>query len=410
VPGARAGQDRGLHPLDVDEEPPVPNHGDWQLQIYLAGVEGVRPALPMTFEDLAERAERALSPELWSYVDGGAGDERTQRANVAAFHRWGLVPRMLRGTARRDLSVSLLGGRLPTPLLLAPIGVIGLCEPGGHGDLVTARASAASGVPMIASTLSQDPLEDVARETGDTPAWFQLYPPADRELTESLVRRAEAAGFAAIVVTLDTMTLGWRPRDLTLASFPQLRARCLANYFTDPVFRAALPAPPEEDPRAAVLRWAQIFGNPAMTWQDLAWLRSLTDLPLLLKGICSADDTRRAIDEGMDGVYCSTHGGRQANGGLPALDCLPGVVDAAGEVPVIFDSGVRSGTDVVLALALGARAVAIGRPYAYGLAVGGGPGIEHVIRCLLAEADLTMAIDGYPTIDDLGRDALRRVG
>ncbi len=387
----------------------MPNHGDWQLGIYLAGLEGVRPELPMEFCELARRAEAAMSPEIWSYVAGGAGDETTQDANVRAFGRYGLMPRMLTGAAQRDLSVELLGQRLPTPLMFAPVGVIGLCSDDGHGDLATARAASQVGVPMIASTLSQDPLEDVASALGDTPGWFQLYPPNDRELTESLVRRAEAAGYRAIVITLDTLTLGWRPRDLALASFPQLKGLCLATYFSDPVFRGKLAAPPEEDVEAATGLWAMIFGNQSLTWDDLVWLRSLTRLPILLKGICSPDDARRAVDAGMDGIYCSNHGGRQANGGLPALDCLAEVVDAAGDLPVVFDSGVRSGPDILKALALGASAVAIGRPYAYGLAVGGQPGIEHVVRCLLAEMDLTMAIDGYASIADLTREAIRPV-
>jgi lactate 2-monooxygenase len=280
----------------------VANYGDWQLATYLAGLDGTRPALPMSFAELARRAEEALSPELWSYVAGGAGDERTQDGNVAAFDRWGLMPRMLVGVAQRDLSVQLFGRQLPTPLLLAPVGVIGLCDPDGHGDLITARAAAATGVPMIASTLMQDPLEEVAAALGGTPGFFQLYPPDDRELTESFVHRAEAAGYAGIVVTLDTLTLGWRPRDLTLASFPQLRGLCLANYFTDPVFRAKLAVPPEQDVRTATGLWASIFGTPQLTWADLSWLRSLTGLPLLLKGICSAQDARRAV---IDSVYAA---------------------------------------------------------------------------------------------------------
>ena len=211
------------------------------------------------------------------------------------------------------------------------------------------------------------------------------------------------------MITLDTLTLGWRPRDLALASFPQLRGLCLANYFSDPVFRSRLAAPPEDDVEAATGLWAMTFGNQTLSWDDVGWLRSLTTLPILLKGICSPEDARRAVDAGMDGIYCSNHGGRQANGGLPALDCLADVVDAAGELPVVFDSGVRSGPDVLKALALGATAVAIGRPYAYALAVGGQAGIEHVVRCLLAELDLTMAIDGYPSIADLDLEAVRRV-
>jgi lactate 2-monooxygenase len=315
---------------------------------------------------------------------------------------------MFVGATSRDLSVELFGLTLPSPLFMAPVGVIGLCCQDGHGDLATARAAAGTGVPMVASTLTVDPMEEVAAAFGDTPGFFQLYTPTDRELAESLVRRAEAAGFKGIVVTLDTWITGWRPRDLAASNFPQLRGHCLANYFTDPVFRKLLGQEPERDPGAAILKWAQLFGNP-LTWDDLPWLRSITALPLIVKGICHPDDARRAIDGGVDGVYCSNHGGRQANGGLPALDLLPGIVEAAGEVPVLFDSGVRSGADVIKALALGATAVGIGRPYAYGLAIGGTAGATHVLRAILAEADLIMAVDGYPTLADLTPEALRPV-
>jgi lactate 2-monooxygenase len=379
------------------------NFGDYQLEIYFRGLAGVRENLPMKFAELERRALAAMSEELLSYVAGGAGDEHTQNANVSAFDRWGLVPRMLVGAAKRDMSIHLFGRVLPTPLLLAPVGVIGLCSQDGHGDLATAKASAATGVPMIASTLSVDPLEDVAKELGDTPGFFQLYPPNDRELAASFVRRAEAAGFAGIVVTLDTLVLGWRPRDLRLGSIPFLRGHGLANYASDPIFRAKLARPPEDDLRAAALKWAEVFGNPNLNWNDLPWLRSLT---LILKGICHPDDARRALDGGADAIYCSNHGGRQANSGVAALDMLPGVVKACGKAPVLFDSGVRSGEHVIKALALGATAVGIGRPYVYGLALGGAPGIVHVLRCLLAEADLLMAIDGYPTLSDLTPQAL----
>lgn len=382
--------------------------GDYQFEIYLQGLAGVVPALPMTYSELEAKAAAALSPSVWSYVAGGAGDERTQRANVTAFDGWGLIPRMFVGATKRDLSIELFGLRLPSPVFMAPIGVIGICAQDGHGDLASARAAAATGVPLMVSTLTADPLEDVAAEFGDTPGFFQLYTPKNRELAASLVRRAEAAGYRAIVVTLDTWVPGWRPRDLATSNFPQLRGHCLSNYFSDPVFRAGLAQPPEENPQAAVLSWVQTFGNP-LTWDDLGWLRSLTDLPLIVKGICHPDDVRRAKDGGVDGIYCSTHGGRQANGGLPALDCLPDVVAAADGLPVLFDSGVRTGADIIKALALGATAVGIGRPYAYGLALGGVDGIVHVLRSLLAEADLIMAVDGYPSRLDLTPDTLRRV-
>ncbi|CAL9661811.1 lactate 2-monooxygenase [Streptomyces sp. enrichment culture] len=384
------------------------SYADYQYEIYLDGLRGEVPSLPMTYADLEAQAQAAMSPSVRSYVAGGAGDEYTQRANVTAFEGWGLVPRMMVSPTRRDLSVDLFGMRLATPLFMAPVGVIGLCAQDGHGDLAAARASARTGVPMVASTLTVDPMEEVAREFGDTPGFFQLYTPTDREVAESLVQRAQAAGFRGIVVTLDTWIPGWRPRDLATANFPQLRGHCLANYFSDPVFRSRLAKSPEDDPEAAVLHWVRLFGNP-LTWDDLPWLRSMTDLPLILKGICHPDDVRRAKDGGVDGVYCSNHGGRQANGGLPALDALPAVVEAADGLPVLFDSGVRTGADVVKAVALGATAVGIGRPYAYGAALGGTDGIVHVLRALLAETDLLMAVDGYPTLADLTPEALRRV-
>ncbi|MFE2067372.1 lactate 2-monooxygenase [Streptomyces sp. NPDC059467] len=384
-------------------------YADYQNEIYLDGLRGVVPRFPMSYDDLEPLAQAAMPASVRSYVAGGAGDERTQRANVSAFERWGLVPRMMVGATDRDLSVDLFGMRLASPLFMAPVGVIGLCAQDGHGDLAVARAAARTGVPMVASTLTVDPLEQVAAEFGDTPGFFQLYTPTDRELAESLVHRAEKAGFKGIVVTLDTWITGWRPRDLSTSNFPQLRGNCLANYTSDPVFRALLGGrSPKDDPQAAVALWARIFGNP-LTWDDLPWLRSITDLPLILKGICHPEDVRRAKDAGVDGVYCSNHGGRQANGGLPALDALPGVVEAADGMPVLFDSGVRTGADIVKAVALGATAVGVGRPYAYGLAYGGEAGLVHILRALLAEADLIMAVDGYPRLADLTPETLRRV-
>ena len=375
----------------------MPHYGDYQNAIYGAGLSGVITKLPVDFATLERRAAAALSPSVLDYVQGGCGDEYTQRQNADAFRHWGIVPRMMVDCTTRDLTVELLGLTLPTPLFMAPIGVTGLCTQDGHGDLAAARASALTGVPLMASTLSNDPLEAVKEASGDTPGFFQLYTPRGKDLTASLVRRAEQAGYKGIVVTLDTWVTGWRPRDLNTGNFPQLRGHVMQNYFTDPVFRAMLAKPPEEDPAAAVRQWMGVFGK-VLTWADMAWLRSLTTLPLILKGICHPDDARRAVDEGADAIYCSNHGGRQANGGIAAIDMLPGVVAAAGDVPVLFDSGIRSGSDVVKALALGARAVGVGRPYVYGLALDGADGAAHVLRCILAEADLLMAVDGLPTV------------
>jgi lactate 2-monooxygenase len=378
----------------------MPHYGDYQNAIYNAGLSGVIPKLPVDYATLEQRASAAMPPSVLGYVQGGCGDEFTQNNNVDAFRHWGMTPRMMVDCSKRDLSIDLFGMRLPSPIFMAPVGVIGICTQDGHGDLAAARASAETGVPLMASTLSNDPLESVAGALGETPGFFQLYTPKDKALAESLVRRAEAAGYKGIVVTLDTWVTGWRPRDLNVANFPQLRGAVLMNYFSDPVFRAMLARPPEEDGAAAVRQWAGVFGK-VLTWDDMAWLRSLTTLPLILKGICHPDDARRAIDAGADAIYCSNHGGRQANGGIAAIDMLPDVVAAAGDVPVLFDSGIRSGSDVVKAIALGARAVGVGRPYAYGLALDGAAGAAHVLRCLLAEADLLMAVNGWPTIADV---------
>lgn len=386
----------------------MPHYGDYQNEIYGAGLQGVRPKWPVDLKSLEARATAAMSPDLLSYVQGGCGDEFTQRRNAEAFHDWGLVPRMLVDASKRDLSIELFGLKLPTPLFMSPIGVIGMCAQDGHGDIATAVAAQRTGVPVMASTLANDPIEAVGAALGDGIGFFQLYTPKDRELAESLIRRAETAGFKALVVTLDTWVTGWRPRDLNDANFPQLRGHVLQNYFTDPRFLALLGKPVAEDPATAIRTWGGLFGK-TLTWEDLPWLRSVTKLPIVLKGICHPDDARRAVDLGMDGVFCSNHGGRQANGGIAAIDLLEDVVAASGDTPVLFDSGVRSGSDAAKALAMGARAVGIGRPYAYGLSVGGVEGVVHVLKCILAELDLLMAVDGFPTIAALREAGVRPV-
>ena len=383
------------------------NFGAMQNEIYNAGLKGILPTYPVDFATLEKRAHEALGPSLTNYVAGGCGDEHTQNTNSSAFHHWGMVPRMMVDCTTRDLSIELFGHKYPTPLFMAPIGLNGEATQDRHGDMAAARASALTGVPFCASTLANDPLEDVKAACGDTPAWFQLYTPRNKELATSLIRRAEDAGYKALVVTLDTWVTGWRPRDLNASNFPQLRGKVLQNYFTDPVFRSLLAKPPEEDPAAAIFTWAATFGQ-VLTWDDMAWFKSVTKLPIVLKGICHPDDARRAVDSGADAVYCSNHGGRQANGGIATIDLLEDVVKAAGDTPVLFDSGVRSGTDAVKALAMGARAVGVGRPYTYGLALGGAEGAAWVLRSILAEADLLMAVNGYPTLADVRAAGVRR--
>lgn len=393
---------------DENKRAESPNYGAFQNEIYFAGLGGVVPSFPIGFAELVERATAAMPPHVLSYVQGGCGDELTQDRNASAFAHWGMVPRMLVDCARRDLSTELFGDSLPSPAFMAPIGVNGICTQDGHGDIAAAKASAMSGVPFMASTLANDPLEEVIRHCADVPAYFQLYTPRNRELAESLIQRAERAGYKALVVTLDTWVTGWRPRDLTGANFPQLRGHVLENYFSDPVFQSLLQKPPREDLQTAIFTWAGIFGE-VLTWDHIPWLRGSTNMPIVLKGICHPEDARRAADLGIDAVYCSNHGGRQANGGIAAIDMLPGVVEAAGDMPVLFDSGIRSGTDMIKAIALGAAAVGIGRPYAYGLALGGAEGAAHVLRCMLAEADLLMAVNGYPTLAHVRAEGAHRV-
>ena len=387
---------------------PTPQYGDYQSEIYGAGMQGKLPRFPLDYASLERAAAEVLPAWVYSYVGYGAGDGNTQRANIEAFSRYGIVPRMLVGATERDLSVSLFDMQLPTPLFMPPVGVVGVCSQDLHGDIQAAQASAQTGVPMVASTLTQDRMEDVVPHAGNTPNIYQLYTPTDKELAASFLRRAEQSGYRAVAVTLDTWITGWRPHDLNTANFPQLRGYCLQNYFTDDVFLARLAKSPTEDPAAAVVEWAKVFGNP-LRWEDLGWLRSLTKLPMLLKGIQHPDDVRKARDYGIDGVYCSNHGGRQANGGLPSLEALPEVVKAADGMPVLFDSGVRSGSDVAKALALGATAVGIGRTYLYALAVGGVDGLVSQLRAVLAELDLLMAVDGYPSIADLRAAGAQRI-
>ncbi|MEU6426515.1 lactate 2-monooxygenase [Microbispora sp. NPDC046973] len=381
---------------------------DFQYEIYLNGMTGAVPRLPTDLTRLEEMAEGRLGPGPVGYVAGSAGSGRTERANREALDRWRIVPRMLRDVRERDLSVTVLDRRLPAPLALAPIGVLSIMHP--EAERAAARAAAATGVPFILSSASSTPMEDVAAAMGDGERWFQLYWGKDGEVTLSFLARAKAAGFTVLVVTLDTPLLAWRPRDLDQAYLPFLRGVGTANYFTDPAFQAGLARPVHEDPNAAVLHFVGMFGDPGKTWPDLALLREHWDGPIVLKGVLHPDDARLAADAGMDGVVVSNHGGRQVNGSIGAADALPAVADAvADRLTVLFDGGIRSGDDVVKALALGARTVLLGRPYAYGLGLDGQAGVEHVIRCVLAETDLTLALSGCAGVAALTPDLLTRI-
>ncbi|MFC6883989.1 MULTISPECIES: lactate 2-monooxygenase [Actinomadura] len=381
---------------------------DFQNEIYLNGLGDAVPGLPTDLTRLEGLAERRLSAQAFGYVAGSAGSEATARANREAFDRWRIVPRMLRDVSVRDLSVEVLGTAMPAPVLLAPIGVQSILHP--DGELAVARAAAGTGLPMVLSTAASYTMEDVAEAGGGAPRWYQLYWPKDRDLAVSFLGRAKAAGYSALVVTLDTFTLAWRPRDLDQAYLPFLRGIGVANYLSDPVFQRAVGGPVTDANRdAAVLHWAATFGNPSLTWDDLRFLREHWDGPIALKGVQHPDDARRAVHAGMDGVIVSNHGGRQVDGAVASLDALPAVVDAVGDqISVLFDSGIRTGADVAKALALGAKAVLVARPYAYGLALGGEAGVRHVLRCLQAELELTLALSGLTRPDELNLDALVR--
>nr|WP_246241866.1 alpha-hydroxy-acid oxidizing protein [Flexivirga aerilata] len=385
-----------------------------------------------------------MSPQAWSYVAGSAGMQRTDEANQQAFQRYPIVPRMLRDVSERSLAVQLFGYTLPAPLLFAPIGVLEMAHP--DAELAVARAASALGLPMVLSTQGSVPMERTVAELGANPMWYQLYWSNNNELAESLVRRAETAGAQALVVTLDTHLLGWRTRDLDLGYLPFARAEGIAQYLTDPVFtdlvrrRAASGVAGEAAvnqrptlaavrtlmsitrhypgrfldnlrsplPRAAVETFLDVFPCPALTWDDLDFLRGITSLPIVLKGIQSVDDAREAIDRGVDGIQVSNHGGRQVDGAIASLDALAEISAAVGgRVPLLFDSGIRSGADIVKALALGASAVMIGRPWLYGLALDGAAGAEAVMERLIAELDLTMALSGVASVGELSRDNLR---
>ncbi|KTG07865.1 alpha-hydroxy-acid oxidizing enzyme [Haloprofundus marisrubri] len=398
-----------------------------QVEVYMQGMADVTPDVPVSYEKLEAEALDALSPEAYDYVAGGAGEERTVSSNRRAFDKWRIVPRMLRGAADRDLTVELFGREYAYPLFLAPLGVQSIIH--DEGELATARAAASLDFPFVLSSASSETLEDVADAADEAssstsgaddedgnedaeshaPKWFQLYPSADRDISASFLERAEETGYEAIVVTVDTPMLGWRERDIERAYLPFLDGEGVANYFSDPAFRARLDDTPEDRPLLAIREFIDVFGDATLSWDDLDWLREQTDLPLLVKGILHPEDARQAVAHGADGLVVSNHGGRQIDAAIPALDALPGIIDAVGDkATILFDSGIRTGSDALVALALGAEAVLIGRPYAYGLALDGQQGVEAVCANVLADLDLTLGLCGYSAIGNVERSLLTR--
>jgi lactate 2-monooxygenase len=375
---------------------------DVQVQVYSDPAPGDPDTrLPFAFEDWDRRARAELHPAAYAYVANGAGGEDTMRANREALYRHRIWPRVALDVGDRDLSTTVLGTRSPTPFFLAPVGVQGIIHP--QGERATARAAAAMGVPFTLSTVSSVTLEEVAGIMGDAPRWFQLYAGRSHEVIASMIGRAEAAGYSALVLTLDTTMLGWREADLTNAYLPFLNGDGIANYLSDPAFLARLAKPPKEDPQAAIAEWLRIFVNPSFGWKDVDLIRGITKLPFLLKGIMHPSDAELAIQHGADGIIVSNHGGRQVDGAVGAADALPVIADAVrGRVPVLMDSGIRRGADVLKAIALGASAVMIGRPYAFALAAAGEAGVRQVIRNLQADTDLEMGLSGLRSVREIG--------
>jgi isopentenyl diphosphate isomerase/L-lactate dehydrogenase-like FMN-dependent dehydrogenase len=391
-------------------ETPQPLFGDFYREIYAKGMlAGERPTLPMATSELEARAREKLDERAIAYVFGGAGSEDTMRANLEAFRRWRIVPRVLRkDLSARDLSTELLGTSMPAPVMLAPIGVQTLLHE--DGELASARAAAEIGLPFITSTASATALEQIAEANGEGPRWYQLYWPNDDDIAASLVRRAETAGYSALVLTVDNYVPGWKPRDLQQAYLPFLEGVGIAQYLTDPVFQAGLEKTAEEDIGAAIGHFLGVFANPALTWERLEWLRGTTSLPIVLKGILHPDDAREARERGIDAIVVSNHGGRQIDGAIASLDALPPIIDAVADgMTVLLDSGIRSGADVFKALALGADAVLVGRPYLWGLALDGQSGVETVLRCILAELDLTMALSSCTTLSEIDTGLIRQL-
>jgi lactate 2-monooxygenase len=431
-------------PTTATPDAVTPSIGAGRLRqgtIYRAGVLGQAPTVPVEAALLEERAHRAMSPKAWAYVAGGAGMGTTMRHNRAAFERWRIVPRMLHGTAARDLTTTVLGTELRAPLMVAPVGAGALIK--ADSDVHIARGAAAAGTPYIFSSQGCSPMEETAEAMGGTPFWYQLYWSTDERLVDSMIQRAEASGARALVVTVDTTTLGWRPKDLNLGSLPFAQGAGIAQYTSDPRFleiireRIAAAGEPAEkvkvtaaavrslleitrnypgrfldnlrskEPRAAVETFLDIYSNPGLSWDHLATLRGRTTMPILLKGVLHPDDAARAFEAGVDGIVVSNHGGRQVDHSIASLDALVGIRDRVGPGPtVLFDSGIRSGADAFLALALGADACLIGRPHLYGLALAGADGVTQVLENMIAELDLTMGLVGAASIADITRDLL----
>ena len=394
--------------MQTDPKTTLTGGMQYQLQIYAAGAQNIKPKLPVSYAELEQKAAEVMRPEAFAYIAGGAGAETTYANNIAAFNKWQIVPRMMGDVSQRDISVQLFGQQMPSPVLLAPVGVLSLAH--ADAEMAVAKAARQLHVPVVVSTVSSKSLEEVGAVSEDNPHWFQLYWGRHNDFTKSILSRAEKAGYSAIVVTLDTRLFAWRERDIKNAYLPFLFNEGMVNYLSDPAFLQSV-GDPAKDRMKTLMHFAECFSNPCSQWSDLSFIKDCTRLPVIVKGIQHPDDAKKAIEHGADGIIVSNHGGRQLDGAIGALDTLAGIADAVGnDTTILFDSGIRRGADVFKAMALGAKAVLVGRPYAYALALGGEAGVVEVINNLLADIDLTMGLAGSTSWKEVTRDRLRRAG
>ncbi|KAI9839711.1 MAG: hypothetical protein M1837_002058 [Sclerophora amabilis] len=418
--------------MQATQEHPHPkarNYGKYQNEIYFKGmIQGQPPSMTTDSRLLEEQAKKHLGVRSFNYVAGGAGERATMDANRLAFRQWKMIPRMLRSTTHRDTSVSLFGTKYDSPVLVAPVGVQSIF----HADKETGVAEMASeiGVPYILSTAASSTIEEVAAASdkshknsensgvNDSTAkrWYQLYWPHDDEITVSLLQRAKEAHYSVLVVTLDTWALAWRPADLDNAYVPFVLGTGNQIGFSDPVFRRKFSdandgKQVEDDIVAASVMWESIvFSGRAHTWEQLKLLKDNWDGPIVLKGIQHVEDAKMAVEHGVQGIIVSNHGGRQLDGAIGSLSVLPEISAAVGsQLTVLFDSGIRTGVDVLKALCLGADAVLIGRPFVYGLSIGGKRGARDALRALLADVDQSMGLSGIASVADCNKDMVRFV-
>ncbi|KAF3764885.1 FMN-dependent alpha-hydroxy acid dehydrogenase [Cryphonectria parasitica EP155] len=392
------------------------SYGQYQIELYKNGALLEQPPEVTTDPTkLQEQARKAMPSGPFNYIYGGAGEGATMDANRLAFRQWKIIPRFLRPTLPRDLSIKLFGQTYPSPVVMAPIGVMGAYHE--DREVGVAAACAELGVPFTLSTASTSSIEEVAEASGEGSArWFQLYWPNDEEFTASILSRAKNNGYTVLVVTLDTFTMSWRPLDLDAGFLPFVKGQGVQVGFSDPVFRRKFAemsdgeTPEDNQFLASQMFIADVFSGNAHSWEDLKVLKKYWDGPIVLKGILSAQDARLALEHGMDGVIVSNHGGRQMDGAVPSLEMLPEIVDAVGDqMTVLFDSGIRTGADIIKALCLGAKAVLVGRPVMYGLGIRGKEGARHVLAGLLADLDQSMGLSCVKNIGELNKDKLRRV-